>query len=1797
MQQDPLTLDNSRKTQLDSNIKKMLEGGASNDDVMSYASDFKNKFGVKKKDDFQVDSQIGSEPLPIGSKPFQAQVDTKPAPYVKPKVKPKNISEAVEDDNNYLGAIYNNLIGAGSDFIGGFARLVAKSNPYGSPVLAATADVLGSKAEQVVEKLRSGSSSKQYEEKIQQGFDLTKGVFTKENAKALPLMISRFAGDLGLAIPTAGASYLAQNYNQGLKEFDKAIGNRTTDDPASLNNARELFGVAYSTISSVADKYSLGFMTKSNPVAKKVKQAILKETVQELATKATGKITADVIEETASRIAKKGLNKFKSVGLKGLTSAGVEGGTEVITGVGTDLAKMATNLLTDKNIFNEEEVIEDFWKNRLNEFGGGAVLGGITGSAIRGIKSVDDMVAERVSSATNLNNVVAVAREIEQDLITRYNEGSLDVDRYDEIIKNLNKYVKATESIPFDIGAKKRKEAIQSIVDRDRVAEEIKVKQEQMSVSDESLVPQAQQELDILEAKKQSLNDNIVEATADEKFKYSKDPEKDLYYKQLGEDGELEEISKQQYELETQSVPKEKAQEIKTLAKPTFDTEEQLVEEIRAAEKEFNETGDSAEYQLKINDLNTRLENLVPAPEVEVAQPTEEAEIESKKADIEKRIEEDKKQLGKKVLYNGSDRKFVELTTRGPIQLEDIEGKNEIFIYIKQSDGSVKFGKAKRDTNGLWSWSIAPIGRSGLSDNELFESLSGSKIRKAEVVEERDYDAELAELETPKPKIDAVQVEAAGQVPVLTEAPVGEEVEQGKPQPEAEVVTEEGVKAEEKIKTAIDDLQKARSVKWYMEPVFSSESIGQPKSYEPNGFTYDMVDTSEGKATIINTYDAEGKIAATMSILDAPSGDSPKGAFKISTREDVKKQGYASRLLDEASKMGYDIPSLIKNNSFSTSGRNLLRSWLDNKLKTITQEQTPAQKVEQLRAAEQVELKAAIPNADQYLTDGKVDRAKITDAKDLKKFDKIYDKYDKLITPRLKEAKADAEVAKLYALLGTPDGEPRFRLSDEVEEPLTSDVESIEKEMNAMPEVELNFTEPEVSQKGLKVDPVSESNSLVKIAKKVGDALLKPIQFFNGIPMITGMSDILSAGKIKDSTGKPMDVEGGLLFNVLGKNKNAAWAGVDKKGAKEQYDNAVKLYNSNKELFDRLWSEGRLPDGHVPMAIMRMGNEAVNSNEAVFRWVLPTIEGLPKQNRIDAMNVFTETLQSKSDAITNKLNEFGKGKLSQAVLKELGLLNSTLKFIKDNKITDLGQFFKEIVSDSNKRAKGNSGSTLSLPNKTFIYNLIFAPKRIKTASKPVVKALLSGTDNSKNKIFTSDFIYSSIGEPSMLKSRQGEVVSIVGIDVKNGGVIKVDHGNYGFGPKGKTIALIENPTHGIDVFPEWKAKASRVFKRSDSNDPNKEGKYPSPENVATQTGGAFFGDSAMKGAKVFADVISDLNLLIGKLRYAFPSVSVSTTQEEFNNIINSPDVRTQVSDGKVILGLTKDGKIYLNPEMSSLQTPIHEFGHIWIDFLRSKASGPKGTAFLNKGLELVKNTKEHKKAIEKYGDTEIALEEALVELMANKGATIISAAQRSNFLSWMNGVFKYIQQKFTTFDVTFKNKDKVSEIISKLTLDEFINIGLADLFSGKELSTKFDPGLSESAFKARMSAITDINEIVKIGLDNGISIDSITKVLKDKNFNEKEISLAVYNAISKDIKLDESNVENAIELLDEIEDNKRKAERASSKRKADLEQKISEAETELDKIQEEAKIVKVINDNFDKIKKDLKEQGLLNVKC
>jgi hypothetical protein len=81
-----------------------------------------------------------------------------------------------------------------------------------------------------------------------------------------------------------------------------------------------------------------------------------------------------------------------------------------------------------------------------------------------------------------------------------------------------------------------------------------------------------------------------------------------------------------------------------------------------------------------------------------------------------------------------------------------------------------------------------------------------------------------------------------------------------------------------------------------------------------------------------------------------------------------------------------------------------------------------SQEIEQLRADEQAELDSEIKNAEKYRVDGKVDRTKLTKEEDIKAFDRIYRKYDKLISPLLEnqpsEKQAPAGKKTKAALVG-----------------------------------------------------------------------------------------------------------------------------------------------------------------------------------------------------------------------------------------------------------------------------------------------------------------------------------------------------------------------------------------------------------------------------------------------------------------------------------------------------------------------------------------------------------------------------------------------------------------------------------------------------------------------------------------------------------------------------------------------------------------------------------------------------------
>jgi hypothetical protein len=688
----------------------------------------------------------------------------------------------------------------------------------------------------------------------------------------------------------------------------------------------------------------------------------------------------------------------------------------------------------------------------------------------------------------------------------------------------------------------------------------------------------------------------------------------------------------------------------------------------------------------------------------------------------------------------------------------------------------------------------------------------------------------------------------------------------------------------------------------------------------------------------------------------------------------------------------------------------------------------------------------------------------------------------------LEAADGDQEVAiqsfadDVASLEQDLESESRFSLTEEGEGLLQADeqdVDAIAEEMNSLDADEVNFVAPEGET--VVVSPIEESNSLETLTdedvRELGfestDEMVQPLESFEGIPMITGISDIAAGGTISDATGQPMNAKGGVMFNALAKVK-AAWAGVERAKSETQYTKALDLYNKNKGLFERLWKEGRIPNGHVPMAIVRMSDDAVNSNEIVFRYLAPEVKAQPEANQKAALNDVVSNLKNKK-APQNK---------------------SLLDFIARENISTLGQLLDAIVKDANLRAKGDVKGTLTLDQRAAMFSELSTAPGVKTPNKAYLKSLYEGAPKNNSSLFTADNIYNAIGEPSMMKTKKGDIVSIVGIDVVNGGVIDIDHQNYGTGPKGRLIALVKNPTNGINVFPTWRAKASRVFK------PNKAGKRPSQLQVSGQTMGTAASDLAFQGDRPTTKM-TDLQILLGKLKFAFPDVAVATTIEEFNEILQQPGVRTKVSEGKVILGMTKDGKIFLNPERESLATPIHEYGHIWIDYLRSKASGEKGTALLERGLKLVENTQALKDAIAKYGDTKLAREEALVELMATKGNTIIEASKKSQFKEWMNATFKYIKEKFTT------SEELDTDAIKKMSLDEFINTGLADLFQGKAVSKSFDAAKESKGMMPRFELGDDVAAFIKQARGQGISEAAIKTALRRRGVDADVIASAI----------------------------------------------------------------------------------------
>ena len=215
-------------------------------------------------------------------------------------------------------------------------------------------------------------------------------------------------------------------------------------------------------------------------------------------------------------------------------------------------------------------------------------------------------------------------------------------------------------------------------------------------------------------------------------------------------------------------------------------------------------------------------------------------------------------------------------------------------------------------------------------------------------------------------------------------------------------------------------------------------------------------------------------------------------------------------------------------------------------------------------------------------------------------------------------------------------------------------------------------------------------------------------------------------------------------------------------------------------------------NGLVPMNIVKMGEQAMVSNEAVIRVLLDNMQKIPLKNRKAAVPVLKEAIQKNIDFLETKAKP----------PKDLGEYKQLLETIEELNPTSVDQLLANDVIQK-----------LPLPVRSHLVKLMTASKANKPLQKskrtnqkvtPTTKAvpttLLKGLPNTN--LINISMITDVVTDPQLRDVPGGNVVSVVGVDVLNPGIVETTHPNYKYGVRGRSIGILENPQRMETEYPK-----------------------------------------------------------------------------------------------------------------------------------------------------------------------------------------------------------------------------------------------------------------------------------------------------------------------------------------------------------------------------------------------------------
>ena len=594
------------------------------------------------------------------------------------------------------------------------------------------------------------------------------------------------------------------------------------------------------------------------------------------------------------------------------------------------------------------------------------------------------------------------------------------------------------------------------------------------------------------------------------------------------------------------------------------------------------------------------------------------------------------------------------------------------------------------------------------------------------------------------------------------------------------------------------------------------------------------------------------------------------------------------------------------------------------------------------------------------------------------------------------------------------------------------------------------------------------SKSLVGKVNTITNEDLKKLE---GLPMVFNISDQLRTGAVKSFTGKIIDrLFGGLFFSHTKGHRNAAWASIDYVTAQRKIKSAKELYIRNKEIFDKAWADGILPDGHIPMPIVKMGDSSIRSNEAVFRVGLENLNVLPLSTKIGATEVLRKDLvdivEKRKDQIKNPEKTLGKKWAEKSADKKKDYIK-----LKQKDISYAEAIINEIDNGDHKgdivKVTENivNNPKMSLKVRNMLENRLFYGEpdtsmgppgsivgKFIEKSSPTVN--VNGKQVSSRSLMHRSQIVRTIEEPALADIPPGHIIAMSSIDIKTenqqgkttdptvreGGVIETNHPNYSAGIKGKFLGVLENPIHVKDAFSEVYGSVVEQIIRVDGKSTGFESVSEAERlGVPVAMG---LSNNNLYGA-VFSLKRNQLDELNSFLRQAFPNVFFFNNQTAWDAVKKKEGFIQKTDSGNnVIYGVFsgKDGAVYLNPDEATFGTAIHEAGHVWSSFC--KKNNPK---LWEKGVELAKKQDLYKTIQEQNPDLnpEQIAEEVLSEIIESKGEKIVEDALRKEAKNWLLDLWRFVKSKFKSL----MNVTQDSEI-ENITIGEFTDGMLADIMAG-----------------------------------------------------------------------------------------------------------------------------------------------------